>query len=269
MNKVIIPKKVLLFIAVSITGFVRVLLPLNVDADAFREVKSKWLGLANSRVECEKTRFLDLYGLTLCNLNNQEVSEQLRSTHDQMVQEKINFRKRLCNQKDLEMVQKIANKVFIGPCCNCVEVIDDSTFELGEIGVVHFYATKSCYVRLNVTLHVKNLHQLESIFLHEYSHVLYEDNFNKELMQCIAWVNSQDKHEEVACKSYPFCRSFETRADVFSVINSSDHGEQFITFLKGLSEDSENFTHPKLSERINLLEQIKSELDSVEFLKND
>jgi len=225
-------------------------LPNKVDL-----VKKKWMEKADSYVESEKIKFLSLYGLTLDHLNNQEAIEGIKSSHDQMVSESIaNLDKSQLVDPLNEIIQNIATKIVRK---YEVKTVNENKFEIDEIGVTKTYTTNVCYISLNVSKWVENLQQIEAILHHEYCHIVYEDNFNTELLRCIAWVHSNDEHEEVKEKSYPFCKAKEIRADIYAAVNSLDHGKTYIAALKLLSQNN-NIS----SERLEWLEQIKCELDT-------
>jgi len=239
----------------------------NTQAEAVvtNAVKKKWFDWANARVENEKNKFLEVYGLNVHHLNDQETITVLKLTHDQMVEKAVDhytLRTDSIDNKDIEVVQKIANKVFVGPVPRYVQVFNDSRFTYDQVGVSHHYATNRCYVMLNSALHIKYVARLEEILRHEYSHVINQDDFNKELIRCAAWVNSQDTHEKVERNSHPVCQAFETRADVYAAIHSPDHGKHLIDVFKTFAPHEGDLTHPIPCERIALLEQIKTEFDA-------
>jgi len=86
----------------------------------------------------------------------------------------------------------------------------------------------------------------------------YSGHLNKELIQCIAWVNSHDSHDEIAEKSLLYCTAFEIRADTHAVLNSSDNGKQYYRFLQKLPED------PCMSERLAWLKELIGDLNTRE-----
>lgn len=237
------------------------------------DLKNALMTMADSSVEAEKNQFLTSYGLNASHLNNQDAIDDIKSSHDHMVDEELinNYQSETdqIDNNETELVQKTANTIF-KECNADVKIINNSTFALHQIGVFQHNKTKVCYVELNVAEHVKNLEQLAEILRHESSHIIYQDNFNKELLQCIAWTNSNDDVEVVEEKIYPFCRSFELRADVYAAVNSTDNGGQLIAFLKtSPKEDDSVLTHPKNEQRIAFLEKVKSELDAAAALNNN
>lgn len=240
-------------------------------------VKEKWINWADSCVASERDEFLKNYGLDSSCLNNQERIELFKAHSDQKIKresdsigaQKISFFKMIASRlKNLifsspessKPIKKIAAEVF--KKYNNIEILNNSEFELGDVGVFRHYKNNICYIVLNCEKHLKNIPQLKEILLHEYSHIIYEDNINEEIIQYAAWSNSNVEREEIEKQTLSYHRAIETRADVYAAINSSDHGKYLIDFAKAFfPETSEILTHPKKSDRIALLEKIKLELD--------
>ncbi len=250
------------------------LIPLSVvgmcmsDIPALSLVKNKWERLANAYVAEEERRFLSIYGLTSRDINNQDIINELRSIHDQRVQEVIDwYASHIINSidtKDRDAVHAIVNKVFSGVLSVKVRVFDDSSFASDDVSVLYHHATNTCALVLNISLLVRSIKLLEEILYHERSHIIHQDNFNKILSWYMARTRSSYTTAAIIGQSYAYWRSFETRADVYAVISSHDHGKHLIDFLKTLPDKGGCLTHPCISDRIALLQQIKQELDAVE-----
>lgn len=241
--------------------------------ETLSDVKAKWMQWANARVEEEKAKFLDLYNLNVRHLDYEKAIISVRSNLDRITLEGIEHYKREhwwnkflfwkktnAYKKDTESIQGIADKVFAKPQCDRVEVINVSDFERERIEVSFHYANRESYVLLNCQLHKENLSEIEAILRHEYCHIVYEDAFNLELIQCAAWCNSDAEHETIENQSRPIGHACETRADVYALIHSSDNGKSYINAFNG-TDGIYDLNHPAPKERVALLEQIEAELD--------
>lgn len=100
---------------------------------------------ANVHVEDEKVAFLSSYNLNHTHLDNQEAITGIRSSHDKMVQatgDDYKTEKALIKE-EIETIQKIAEKIFIGLRCDCVEILADDAFEYGEVAATVNYSRES------------------------------------------------------------------------------------------------------------------------------
>ena len=250
-------------------------------------VKEKWIKWADSMVTSERDMFLKNYGLDSSCLNNNEIIELFKSNSDKKAKQEVDSSQK---NRFYKIVGKIKNLLFspsedlkiseenskavkqiateILKKYNNIEILNNPKFEIGDVGVFRHYKNNICYIILNCDMHLKNISQLKEILLHEYSHIIYEDNINEEIIQYAAWSNSNAEREEIEKQTLSYHRAFEARADVYAAINSPDHGKYLIDFTKTLPENSEIFTHPKKSDRIALLEKIKFELDSANEKKD-
>jgi hypothetical protein len=155
------------------------------------------------------------------------------------------------------------------------------------------HATKTCYIQLNKANHVADLPKLQAILYHERAHIAYFDAFYKDTLQYFiwkhkmternnscwrrllnrgepvldvrAWTYSDDETKNIAKKCWPYCRAYETRADIHAALYAPDHGARLIKHCHDdlvAEGDDGGETHPKQSERIKMLETVKTELDA-------
>lgn len=260
------------------------------------EVKEKWMKWANQQVAEEKIKFLQLYGLTIDAIENmpQEDVMTLKAYSDKEIENTVRcyemgispdgilrriIKYDVCNiiaglrwmgligktqenisQEQKDYIQKMVDKVFKKADFNAVKVVHNSS--VGDnVGVVLHHQSQTCYVVLDVSKHQKNS-ALEDILWHEFAHIIYQDNFQKDLIAYTVWAHSQDERDQIEEKIASLSRACEIRADVFAVINSSDYGRKFISYLKTLPEDETITTHPQGHACTDILEQIQSELES-------
>jgi hypothetical protein len=228
------------------------------------QIKQKWMDWANARVEAERDLFFKKYGLDDSYLPDSETIEFFKSSHDKQLEEQ-DLILAACEDEAscVAPVKEIAAKIF--EKCDKIHVLDQQGFDHNQVAVLKKHKDNSCYVALNCEKHLKDVEQLKEILRHEYSHILHEDNFNYDLIQYGAWSKSNADRSTIEEQFLPYHRAFETRADVYAAITSPSYGAHLITFLKNSPYyDEETLTHPKDSDRIALLEKIKSELESAQ-----
>lgn len=223
-------------------------------------VKQKFQDKFDGIVEAEKIRFLEHYNLSLADLSNQELVSEFKTRYDDHCKKELEDYESSApsNPQELAIIQKVADQVFKESNLDSVKVIHNNEWE--DIGVFQRYETRDCYIILNCTRHFNNVERLADLIRHECSHIVYQDNFQQQLMQHLVWLHSGYTYKETQERIHPFCRASEMRADVYALLNSSDHGSSLIEFLKQHSSNDDILTYPKPCERIAVLEEIRDDL---------
>ena len=225
-------------------------------------LKSSLMTEYNAQVSAQKVSFLKQYGLTEQDIDQFSDREQFKASHDEMVKkarEQYTIPEAAAKRQALQKVQDVAQHVFAECGLDKVEILHAHDSELSGICVMQLYVTGMVYIQLNAVLHATSLDVLADLLRHEASHIVYKDNLLKDIMGCIAWCHSQESPEQIQEKLYPFCRSFEVRADVYAALHSPGYAKLLMIFLKQLPVDGPA-THPKPAERITLLEHIQARL---------
>lgn len=228
----------------------------------FERVQKKWENWANLCVEKTKTEVLNFYRVNICKLtelsNDQAFVKQLKSSHDHLVRNEL-ASSNSNTSENMQKIYELALSIFKG---HKIKIINDTTLPSNGLGVMQVYEENMCYICLNAHYHIDNLDRLDELLRHEHSHIYYEDNFHRELLEALMWTNSNDSFEQTSQNCAAFGRACELRADIHAAITSPSHGKQLIAFLKIEPETADLVTHPRNQVRIELLEKIRLELDS-------
>ena len=241
-------------------------------------IRERLLASASDDVEAARAAYLAKYGLTLdiFQTNSKEFDQILEADNNLVEERALEHEKEFPDHRDnpsVKAIDEVAEKVFSelrnGEPVD-VTVLNHPEFPYAGVGV-HCKCTpdscNKCWVTLNASEHAEHLDELSGILRHEYAHAAYKDSIKKGFCNMMAWVNSRAEKMEVVDEYNPVQRLVETRADVYAAVNSPVFGENFIkSFKKMLSdldgEDDTPPTHPKLVDRIALLELIHAELES-------
>ena len=255
--------QVTLFFSLALLHIIFLSCSINGCSRELTAVKSKWMHWAHELVKTERRKILSFYKVASADLRNEKVLAMLRASHDVYIERALTnpTMQEAIGVEGGKTVQDMVEALFVGSMCACVKVFHERSFNYGQVAVAQHYQKNISYIGLNIPLYCEQLKSLSELFLHEYCHVKFDDNFQKELLQNIAMANSHDDISDVAQQCAPFCRAFEVRADVYVAVNSPYNGRHLTEFLKSLPDET-IITHPKLSERVTLLEAIRSELDS-------
>jgi len=241
-------------------------------------VRERLLASVSDDVEAARAAYLAKYGLTLdiFQTNSKDFDELLEADNNLIEETALEHEKEFPDHRDnpnIKAIDEVAEKVFSelrdGESVD-VTVLNHPEFPYGGVNVSCKCTSDSCnkcWVTLNVNEHAKHLDELSGILRHEYAHTAYKDSIKKGFCNMMAWVNSRAEKMEIVDEYNPVQRLVETRADVYAAVNSPVFGENLINaFKKSLSDiDGEDDTppsHPKLADRIALLELIRAELES-------
>ncbi len=229
------------------------------DTPTKQAVKDKWMKWANDNVDQQRDNFFDLYKINIAHFNPNEMMGQFIADYDQAVEKELSG----CTNEEStskSAIYAIASKIFLGNPHQKLEIVHNK--ELKDIGVTPHYTDQKIFVTANCdTLAQEDPTVIEGILLHEKSHIVHADPLISNLLQCLAFYSSDDTNENIEQNNYAFQKACETRADIYSAVNSVDHGQGLITFFeKYMGHDSPH--HPKDEDRIALLKKIKAELDA-------
>ena len=243
-------------------------------ASAKYDFKTQWLNVINREIREEEARFFALYGLPKSCLANTEMESELRRSHDTLVDETIARYKvvpwwrrifdritTVC-QQNAETIQESAISIFKSVGIDSVEVIHTSKFDRNQICVMQKYTNNQCYLVLNAAL-LSDLAVLKSFIWHETSHIMHEDNFVIEMLQCTAWCHSNASKAEVVASTNSLHRLFEKRADIWAAIHAPRLISSLILEMDTWPKNEFYVTHPSPAERIDMLKKIKLDYDSL------
>ncbi len=230
----------------------------DVDQNA-NAIKMKWMDWAHENVAREKETFLKKYGVDQKELDDAKLHADLKLSHDRLVQDMVALYDQIhgtSTSNSTAVILGTAKTIF--PTDVKIRILSHDDFLLQQVSVCRNYATKECFINLNSEQHVKNIPQLKEILRHELSHIIYEDNFHRELVQCLVWTHSQESYEEIEEASYLLRRAHEIRADVYATLHSCDHGKYLIDFYA--TDETTSAYHPTPAERIAILKKIRQDL---------
>lgn len=230
------------------------------DIPTKQAIKDTWMKWANDNVDQQRDKFFDLYKINIAHFNQNEVMGEFIAAHDQDIEKEFSG----CTSEEStskSAIYAIASKIFLGNQYQKLEIVHNKELK-DHVAVAIHYTDQKIFVTANCDiLAQEDPTVIECVLRHEQSHIIHADTLISNLLQGLAFCSSDDKRENIEQNSYPFQKSYETRADIYSAINSADHGQGLISFLeKYAGHDSPH--HPKDEDRIALLKKIKAELDA-------
>lgn len=225
--------------------------------------KQKILARYDAIVEQEKNNFLETFGISAEEVNDPFMVTELKKSHDDdtlVALQEYETEHGVEVAIQVQKLQKLASPFFAKKNMNCNIIHTyDCDDENRSHAVIYGSEKATAYIFLNALTGFTNKQAFLDFLNHDRFQIQKNDLLTSNILRYYAWNEGGDE-KDIEDELLSVLNAMTQRADVYTVLTSPNNGYYLLEYLKKLEQNSHFEQQKTHHDRIELLQDVQTEL---------